>query len=366
MSMLQLEPLPYPVYFINEYSNRWKDLLDRDELPDDLESVYERCVDGIDIWSTQVYIHLKQRGLNVRFADRPIPGQICVIPYHHLKIRRLPFNSYVVACQYDCARPELCDQRITLNEYGVQDTNDHFVPHWSHPILQPRDRSRGNTVKNLVFKGGMCNIAQPFQAPEFSQALKSFGIDFSFSTSDPNRKFRDWGDYRETDVVIAVRNATENDLKLKPAVKLLNAWAAGCPAILGPEPAYQALRQSELDYIEVRNPEEAVAALRRLKNNPNYYAAIVENGLERAKEFTADRLALLWRDLLADSITKGYEQWLQQSPMQKLVGRPVQFTQRTIEHKRRLKEYFYQRDNGARLFTEAQPNEPSIHIVAPA
>lgn len=364
--MLQLEPLPYPVYFVNEYSNKWKDLLEQDDLPADVESLYERCVDGIDIWSTQVYIHLKQRGLNVHFTDRPVPGQICVISYHHLQVKRFAFNSYIVACQYDCARPAICDQRVVLNESGVQGADDHFVPHWPHPILKPRDSSRGNRVENLVFKGGMCNIAKPFLEPEFSQSLKSFGIDFSFSSNDPNQQFRDWGDYSQTDVVIAVRNATENDLKLKPAVKLINAWAAGCPAILGPEPAYQALRRSDLDYIEVRNPEEAVLALRRLKENPEYYAAMVENGLERAKEFTVDQLALVWRNLLAESVTQGYEQWLQQSAMQKLVGRPLQFVQRTVEHKRQLKFYFYQRDNGARLFTEPQPSQLAVPTVAPA
>lgn len=363
--MLQLEPLPYPVYFVNEHREQWSELFNCEELPADIESVYERCVDGIDIWSTQIYIHLKQRGLNVHLVDRPVPGQICVIAYHHLKVRRLAFNSYVLACQYDCARPELCEQRITLNEYGVQSTEDHFMPHWPHPILQHRDRARGNTVENLVFKGGMCNIAKPFLAPEFSQALKSFGVNFSFSSTDPQRKFRDWGDYRQTDVVIAVRNATENDLKLKPAVKLLNAWAAGCPAILGPEPAYQALQRSKLDYIEVRSPEEAVAALQRLKNNPDYYAAIVENGLERAKEFTTDQLALLWRDLLAGAITQGYEQWLQQPPLQKWVGRPVQFVQRAAAHKRQIKDYLYHRDHGARLFAESQSNEPPMQITAP-
>lgn len=354
MSMPQLEPLPYPVYFVNEYSDKWQDLLERDELPSDLESVYKRCIDGLDIWSAQVYVHLKQRGLNVHLADRPVQGQICVIPYHHLKIRRLSFRSYVVACQLDSARPEICEQRITLNETRVQGANDYFVPHWTHPLLQPRDRSRGNIVENLAFKGGMCNIAKPFQTPEFAQTLQSCGITFHFSPTDPDLAFVDWGDYREADVVIAVRNATENDLKVKPAVKLLNAWAAGCPAILGPEPAYQALRHSELDYIEVRTPEEAITALQRLKTDPDYYAAMVENGLERAQEFTTDRQALLWRNLLAGSITAGYEQWRQQSVWQKLVGRPLQFVKRTAEHRRQIEEYLYHRDNGARLFNEAE------------
>jgi hypothetical protein len=359
--MLQLKQLPYPVYFVNLNSEKWQDLLTHKDLPTDLELLYERCVAGEDIWSTQLYIYLKQQGLNVHLVERPIPGKICVIPYHFLAAKHLPFRSYTVAIQTDSPRPEICEQRVALNELGVLDKNDCFMPHLPHPMLQSRDRSRGTKLENLDFKGGICNVAKPFLDPNFTHQLAALGIQFRFSSEDPKHQLREWGDYRQTDVVIAVRNATFADLRVKPAIKLINAWLAGCPAILGPEPAYQMLRRSELDFIEVRSPQEAIAALKRLKEDPALYAAMVENGLKRAKEFTTEQQILKWHQLLSGAIAQGYEQWLQQSILQKLIGRPIQFVQRTLEHKRQIRRYLYLRDNGDRLFatdTDEQIDEP--------
>lgn len=325
-----------------------------DSLPADLEPYYERCIDGVDIWSAQTYIHLKQRGLNVHLVSDFVPGQICVVAYHHLMIRDMPFNSYVVACRLDSARPEICEQQTVMNPLNVLQPTDHFLPHWPQPTLKPRDRSRSTDIKTLDFKGGILNLAKPFQEPEFYQRLQEMGITFVMSSSDAACKsveqYRYWADYTQSDVILAVRNLTEQDFKVKPAVKLINAWHAGCPVLLGSEPAYQALRQSELDYIEVRTPEDVIAAIRRLKDDPDLVRAMIENGFNRAKEFSTDRIAMLWRDLLAGSIIKGYEQWLQQSAVQKLVGRPLQFVRRTVQHKQQLKQYLYHRDHGKRPY----------------
>jgi len=357
--MLQLKQFPHPIYFVTLNSERWKDLLAHQSLPVELESLYEGCASGEDIWSTQLYIYLKQQGLNVHLVERPVAGTICVVPYHFLAAKHLPFRSYIVAIQTDSARPEICEQRVTLNELGVLDQNDYAVPHLPHPLLQPRDRLRGTKLENLDFKGGICNIAKPFLEPNFVQQLATLGIQFRFSSEDPKYKMREWGDYRQTDVVIAVRNATFADLRVKPAIKLINAWLAGCPAILGPEPAYQALRRSDLDFIEVRSPQEAIAALKRLKEDPDFYTAMVENGLERAKEFTTEQQLLDWHNLLSGKIAQGYEQWLQQSVLQKLMGRPIQFIQRLLEHKRQIKRYLYLRDHGDRLFApEPETDQP--------
>jgi hypothetical protein len=83
----------------------------------------------------------------------------------------MPFNSYVVGVQYDCPRPEICEQRVVLNELVVQDNTDHFMQHWPHPTLKPRNRSRGTKVETMVFKGSILNLAYPFQDPSFSAQL---------------------------------------------------------------------------------------------------------------------------------------------------------------------------------------------------
>jgi hypothetical protein len=351
-----LEPLPYPVYFVCPNPKKWQDLLDCPTLPQDISPLLTRCEDVADIWSVQAYLLLKQRGLDVRLVQNFIPDQICLSPFDHLSPGKLAFNSYVVACRHDRARPEICEQRIVINELNVIDQTDLYVPHWTQPNLLPRDRQRGARVESLVFKGIERNLAFPFKAPEFKQQLQDLGINFVVTPDDPALQFADWVDYRQADVAFAVRNNTEYDLSLKPALKLLNAWVAGCPAILGPEPAYQTLRQSELDYIEVRTVAEVIEALQRLKADPTLYEAMVENGLKRAQAFTDDRIAQIWRDHLAGSIATGYERWQRQPRLFKVFGRPVQHLVRTLRHKRNIKDYWTQIFQGARLFGEEPTN----------
>jgi hypothetical protein len=335
-----LKPLPYPVYFVCKNTTVWSDVINGD-VPPVIEQLHERFVNANDSWSTQPYIQLKQRGLDVHLVPQCIPGKICIVTYEDLAIKDFPFHSYVVACRHDRGRPEICEQRIVQNQLNVLDSTDHFLPHWPQPGLQPRDKSRGTKLENVAYKGRSGNLAEPFKNPDFLQKLRSLGINLSVSPKNHEERVRDSRDYKNVDVVLAVRPNffSEYYLSLKPPSKLINAWLAGCPALLSPDPGFQSLRRSELDYIEVLSPDDVIAALVRLRDNPSLYSAMVENGFRRAEEFTPDRIALLWRDLLADPIAKGYNKWLSQSPIQKLIGRPTRFFLRTIKHKRERKHY---------------------------
>jgi hypothetical protein len=350
VNLKPLAPLPYPVYFVCKHQDRWQDLIDHDELPLDVAPLFERCLTVSDIWSAQSYISLKQRGLNVSFVPDYVPGEICIIPSDDLKTGDRPFNSYVIACRADRARPEICEHRLVINELNVIDATDHYLPHWPQPNLLPRERDRGTQVETLVFKGMERNLAAPFKTSQFTEQLQSIGVQFVVSSEEPTRQFQEWADYTQADVVLGVRNNTQYDLTVKPALKLINAWLAGCPAILGPEPAYQAIRQSDLDFIEVRTVAEVVSALQRLKNDPALYAAMVENGFQRVKDFTAEQVALHWRNALAGAIAQGYAQWRQQSVLQKRIGRPLQFLQRRQQNKRAYEHHLQNIFQGDRLF----------------
>ncbi|HSM81788.1 MAG TPA: hypothetical protein VLS96_08880 [Nodosilinea sp.] len=350
---MQLEPLKYPVYFITEEVGRWGHLFNRDIATVDINEELKNVASGNDIWSVQTYLQLKSRGLNVHLAPHFIPGKICIAPYHYIYIKHFNFNSYVVASQLDSARPEICEQRTVLNEHCINTAEDHFIPQWSQSNLIPRDKSRGTRLETLDFKGDVVyNLAKPFKSPEFISQLADMGVKFIHSSTDPAQRLLDFADYSHSDAIIAVRNITNTDLKLKPPIKLTNAWHGGCPALLGPEPAFQALRRSELDYFEVRSPEDAIAALRKLKDDPNLYQAMVDNGFMRAQEFTADSISLKWHAFLQGPVTEGYEQWRRQSLVEKLLGRPIRYVKRTLAHREALKSYLHQRDFGERLFPQ--------------
>jgi hypothetical protein len=340
------KPLPHPVYFVTK-DTKWLPVIEGQEQLS-IEAFYARCSGVEDIWSAQVYLDLKQKGLNVHLVPHAIPGQICIIPFYSLSASDWLYKSYVVACHYDTAYPRICDQRIVINRLRQFSPQDHLITHRPQPNLKPRNPERGARVENVFFKGNIENLYAPFRTDAFRDALRSHDINFLIQSAGPNQ-FAEWSDYTEADVVIAVRNNTKQDIAAKPALKLVNAWLAGCPAILSPEPAYQELRRSDLDYIEVRTPEEAIAALKQLKQDPDRYLAMVENGYRRAQAFTLEHIQQEWYDLLSGPIAQGYEQWLQQPWLWRSLGRPIQYMGRIIAHRRSVRQYFHDIENGERI-----------------
>ena len=115
-----------------------------------------------------------------------------------------------------------------------------------------------------------------------------------------------WNDYSNVDVILAVRPTnlidSNRQYSSKPATKLYNSWLAGTPAILGREYAFRELRRSELDYIELSEPQDAKEQILRLKNDPELYSKMVKNGLERASDFSNDVILEKWVDFLYKKI----------------------------------------------------------------
>lgn len=352
--MLPLPPLRHPIYFVSKELHRFQDLIDSGGLSANFDEAFKRCVSGADVWSVQTYILLKLRGLDVRLTDCYVPETICVVPHNYLLIRDRPYKSFVVACRTDSPRPAICEMQSVMNSLAIKGPQDHYLPHWPQPIMIPRDKSRGTRVENLDFKGHPRNLTSSFKSAEFVTALHKIGMDFLFNrdaaqlNSDPRSQYLSWADYSKSDVVLAVRNLTEYDFGLKPAVKLVNAWLAGVPALLGPEPAYQALRKSELDYLEVSTADDALRELRRLQTDPLLYQRMVENGLQRFEECSADVVAHAWYRFLHGPVTTSYEAWREQGTFSRLVGRPLRFVLRARQHKKNVSEHAYLRDHGYR------------------
>uniref|UniRef100_A0A832M306 Glycosyltransferase family 1 protein n=1 Tax=Oscillatoriales cyanobacterium SpSt-402 TaxID=2282168 RepID=A0A832M306_9CYAN len=337
-----LAPLPYPVYFVRNDPALCEALADVSTMPP-FEQFYRPESGGSSSWIVQTYLQLKCRGLDVHLVSHFVPGAICVVSREELMKRQLlkrclPFNCYLVVCQQDRPRPSICEHRIVQNRVNVLSENDHFMPHWCQPDLKARSPERGDRVETIAFKGRWYYLPEPYKGEHFIAQLNALGYQFS-TDADHRVNLSDWTDYSETDVLLAVRDRSSLYLESKPPTKLINAWLAGCPALLGPEPAYQELRQSELDYIEVCSPEEVLHALHRLRSEPGLYQAMVENGWQRAKDFTPNAIALLWRNLLAGTISTRYERWLHQSLVRRVLGRPLQFGYRLVEQEQERRRF---------------------------
>jgi len=326
--------LPYPVTFVVKYPQRWTELFEA-SMPD-FDSLHTRIQTYEDCWIILTYLYLKQRNIDVSIADRFIPGEICVVSSPDLAIRDLTFNSFVVGCRSDSFDPPLCDVAIVQNKANLESATDILIPHWTQPGLIPRLKERGNTIKNIAYKGDEVNLYEPFCSAEFQQELEKLGVILKINGRPRNEPVM-WHDYRTDDLVLAVRDLTERDALAKPASKLVNAWTAGVPAMLGPEPAFRDLVQSELDYIEVKTPRAALEAIQQLKGQPERYQQMILNGLRRAEKFTVDNIAEQWYQALAGSIANQYKQWRRKT----LISRTSAFALRSIQHKvacRRLAE----------------------------
>ena len=137
------------------------------------------------------------------------------------------------------------------------------------------------------------------------------------------------------DVVLAHRAETPVMLTNKPASKLVNAWLGAVPAILAPEPAYKALRRSDLDFIATTDAAGTVAAVRDLVHSPDRYRAMVENGRLRSMDFSVDAVRKMWLDLIVNEAVPEFATWCASGNRLKRWTRfVVEMTAQKIEAKR--------------------------------
>ena len=334
------DKFPHPITFVLKYPERWPELFSGTS---DLDpaSLHSRIRTNEDCWIVTTYLYLKRKKLNVLISDKFTPGQINVVSSLDYGAKDLAFDSFIVGTRSDGFKPVLCDFVIAQNRFQLDSETDAFIPHWPQPGIIPRTQERGSTIKNLTFKGNERNLYEPFRSPEFQRKLKQLDVEFRINGGSA-KDFVTWHDYSADDLVLAVRDLTEKDILVKPASKLVNAWIAGVPALLGPEPAFQDFKKSTLDYIEVRSVQEALDAIQKLKSNPEFYQNMIVNGLKRAEEFTVENMIKRWVEVLSGPVADQYRKWRGKNRLERI----ARFLLRFPQHKLSMKEAAYHRSNG--------------------
>ena len=183
---------------------------------------------------------------------------------------------------------------------------NYFLEFWSQPGLVPRDPSRGDAIRRVGFVGERRNLAQAFRDGAFEKKLARWGIDFAILDTET------WN-YRELDLILAVRDGRQSFLDAKPASKLINAWLGGFPAVLGRESVFEALRRSELDFARGDDLETALESIARLQEDPALYRAMIENGRTRAEAYSDERQAMRWEAFFRGPMQEGYQRWCRDS-----------------------------------------------------
>lgn len=299
-----------PLNFVIPKAREWPELQDGTFLEMSDEARTQRSVSGLDNWIILPYQYFRAAGANVTHSAIPKPGVINIAAGRDLAIRDRGIAPFVVICRADAHPPQIANFIIEQNGLRAGAPRTACLPHPPQPALIPRDPSRQG-LSILAYKGAAKHLEPDFKDEAFCARLIESGVtlridDYADQTGEPAHAMHD---FHAVDAVLAVRNITESDAVAKPANKLVNAWRAGVPAILGPEPAYQELRRSELDYIEVKSGAEALTALARLAADPALYAAMIENGHTRAEAYTEEQVYGLWPDVFNGPVQEEFERW---------------------------------------------------------
>ncbi len=345
---MTVKKLPHDVTFLHR-----EDPLDPPEhrlplRPDLTADDLKFRVDSQSTSIMQTYLRLREAGYqNVSIAPWWRPGGICVVANGRFAARDHGTNCFVVSYRMDKPRPVMADMTIVQNLANVEGRSEVYMPYWPQPGLIPRADDRGDRIETLAYKGRLVNFYEPFRTPEFQAELGRLGVRLVLDLDEGEKQAARWHDYSEADLVIAVRDLTKQDALIKPASKLVNAWIAGSPAILGPEPAYRDERRSDLDYVEVRSPADVLEAVRRLKEHPELYRRMIDNGRQRAADFTTERMVERWVAALSGPIAEGYRRWLETNRL----GRLLRFPGRVLRQREAQRIYLHNIHHGYRILS---------------
>lgn len=254
----------------------------------------ERFAESEDAWIAQTYHRLRTAGYPVVACDETCVTRAPVVvthPPHTPQLFGVPgINRSVIAVTKADKTFGERGADVVITQNGCQPRPwRRFVPHWPQVDLRPRDHHRSG-LRRVCYKGRPDTLHPELRAESWRSSVASQDMEWV----GPDASATSWCDYSEVDAVVALRPPDRDLRKEKPATKLVNAWIAGVPAILGDEPQYRELRCCELDYIEVDDPDQALAALRRLAADQDLYQRMVDHGRGRARAFDVAGVTTAW------------------------------------------------------------------------
>lgn len=268
-------------------------------------------------WTLQTFLRLRDAGFPCTLTSS-MPEEGVVLAFRgSLDFNLKPGRGLLLVCMMADAGPHTYAQlHVVQNPRQTQTVkNSHFMPHWPQPGLIPRDRARAARFETIAYFGCPANLAKELKCDAWERRLESQGLSWRMIGPESEGQI----DYSAVDAIVAVRSFDGDPHICKPASKLYNAWRAGVPAILGRESAYHAERKTELDYLEVSSPDEALEAIRMLKGDGLLRDAVVDNGFRRAEEIDAARMTQRWREFIRDVAVPAFYSWREKTDLERKV-----------------------------------------------
>lgn len=285
-----------PIYFVipKHHQEQWPASLKKAAQGNaSVTEVASDLICGIDVWILQTWMILSsvsdRYGFICKLVPHAVPDALCVFHYDNAKPCHGLFNCYPIVIQADRPRVPFADIRILQNPACSETPRTQYLYLWPQPGLIPRNPHRGNNIERISIPGNAQYLPSYRNTSRFIETLHHLQITVQIMNAG------DWSDYSTTDLILAWRpTVSKRVLNTKPPSKLINAWHAGTPALLGPEPAYQALRQHPDDYFEVRATHDIIRIIQHLKNNPEYYTHLLHHYKKQAQQYTHQHLIEKW------------------------------------------------------------------------
>ncbi len=262
---------------------------------------------GPACWTVQTCLQLQSRGFACRLTqDRPSDGIVFAHFDDMPATRAERGGAYWVCALADRQNVHpFANYHILQNPYQTLRTGQPsaHVLHWKQPGLIPRAASRQGLFTSVRFFGEQVSLAPEFTQPAFVGWCEREGFDFQVVPRDH------WHDYADCDVVIGVRSPPAHWVHDKPATKLVNAWVAGVPAILGRESAFRALGAPGQDYLEAASIVDVQTHLLALRDDPRRRQSIVHAGATGAACASDDAISQIWTAIIEAQIKPRAARW---------------------------------------------------------
>ena len=267
-------------------------------------AVQRRVRPGVAAWTIQTFVHLRAAGYPCELTHVIPTDGILIAHRKSVPPGFIPPQGVLFVClRADATFHPYAHWHVVQNRRAVSPWFPSiYLPHWPQPGLIPRDPARGDTWENAAYLGDPGCITREMQGASWDETLRALGLQWRFVGPEK------WHDFRDIDVVVAVRGFDRHRHTNKPPTKLFNAWHAGVPAVLGRESGYQQERQDPQDYLEVSSFSEVVTALRRLQEEPALRHVMSAHGFKRAQESSAEAITARWQDFLEQTARPAYEQ----------------------------------------------------------
>jgi hypothetical protein len=291
-----------PITFVHRDISTWLDVAaDSGRNISDRE-LGPRLKLGREIWIVQTFQRLRARGFAVRLDGVTAENSINFLHADDLVEQSPPASHFVVCVRADRDPCFMANLEVVQNRGCIWKANDLYIPHWPQPAVLPRLSARRDSLRRIVYMGKDANLDSELRSDGFRSMIRELGMELVL-------RGERWWDYTDVDAVLAVRSGARLYLDAKPASKLVNAWYGECPAIVGRERGYREVRKGPLDFLECRDAADVLGALAHLRDRPDLYRAMVENGRTRRVEFSQEAVGDHWVDAIQVVVAPAFRKW---------------------------------------------------------